>query len=122
VAEALLKGEEAELVRKAIELAKAGNVPMLTFLLGRLLPKERSVRVELPPMHRADDAVDRLGAIIDAIATGQIAPSEGSALRALVMDRAHIMHDVELNLRLTDIEKRQVDIQHAVEKLQEQRW
>jgi hypothetical protein len=122
MAEALLKGEEAELVRKAIELAKAGNVPMLTFLLGRLLPKERSVRIDLPPMHRADDAIDRLGAIIDAVAAGQIAPSEGSALGAQVMARARIMQDLELSLRLNDIEKRQVDIQHAVEKLQEQRW
>src|SRR5437899_4552299 len=65
VAEALLKGEEVELVRKAIELAKAGDGPMLKFLLDRILPKERSVRVELPAMERADDAVDALGAIIN---------------------------------------------------------
>ena len=39
VDEALLKGEERELVRKAIELAKAGDVPMLKFLLDRILPK-----------------------------------------------------------------------------------
>ena len=48
VADALLKGEEVELVRKAVELAKAGDVPMLNFLLDRILPKERSVHVELP--------------------------------------------------------------------------
>ena len=42
VAEALLKGEETELVRKAIELAKAGDTQMLKFLLDRILPKDRS--------------------------------------------------------------------------------
>ena len=71
VAEALLKGEEVELVRKAIELAKAGDGPMLKFLLDRILPKERSVRVELPAMERADDAVDALGAIINAVGNGR---------------------------------------------------
>jgi hypothetical protein len=115
VAEALLKGEEAELVRKAIELAKAGDVQMLKFLLDRVLPKERSVHVDLPAMERADDAVDALGAIINAVGTGQIAPSEGSAIASLVVARAHIMNDTELKLRLDDIEKRQKKIQYIVD-------
>src|SRR5260370_3321351 len=46
VAEALIKGEEVELVRKAIELAKAGDTQMFKFLLDRILPQERSVRVD----------------------------------------------------------------------------
>jgi hypothetical protein len=75
VAQALLKGEEVELVRKAIELAKAGDVQMLKFLLDRILPKERPVHVDLPVMERADDAVDALGAIVNTVGTGQIAPS-----------------------------------------------
>ena len=62
VAEALLKGEELELMQKAIELAKAGDTQMLKFLLDRILPKERSVRVELPVMDRSSDAVDALAA------------------------------------------------------------
>ena len=85
VAEALLKDEETALVRKAIELAKAGDVQMLKFLLDRILPKERSVRVDLPPLdHHASDAVDVLGTIVDAVGTGRITPSEGSALASLV--------------------------------------
>ena len=39
VAEALLRNEELELVRKAIEMAKAGDAQMLKFLLDRILPK-----------------------------------------------------------------------------------
>jgi len=57
VAEALLKGEEVTLVRKAIERAKAGDTQMLKFLLDRILPKERSVRVDLPAMDGASNAV-----------------------------------------------------------------
>jgi hypothetical protein len=105
VAEALLKGEEAELVRKAIELAKAGDVQMLKFLLDRILPKERSVHVDLPGMERADDAVDALGAIINAVGTGQIAPGEAAALATLVATYARAINVYELESRLDKIER-----------------
>ena len=67
VAEALLRNEELELVRKAIEMAKAGDAQMLKFLLDRILPKERSVDVDLPPIDGASDAADALRAIIHAV-------------------------------------------------------
>ena len=105
VAEALLKGEETELVRKAIELAKAGDVQMLKFLLDRILPKERSIQVELPHMRLAHDAVEALGAIIAAIANGEIAPSEGSALASLVAAYARTIDVADLDLRLDVLEK-----------------
>jgi hypothetical protein len=116
VAEALLKGEEVPLVRKAIELAKAGDVQMLKFLLDRILPKERSVHVDLPTMERDDDAVDALGAIINAVGTGRIVPNEGSAVASLVIARARMINDAELNLRLDDIERRQKEIQSLLKK------
>jgi hypothetical protein len=106
VAEALLKGEEVALVRKAIEIAKAGDGPMLKFLLDRILPKERPVVVELPPMDRAYDAVDALATIIDAVGTGRIAPSEGSALASLVDTYARTINVTDLELRLDNIEKK----------------
>jgi hypothetical protein len=105
VAEALLRGEEVELVRKAIELAKAGDIQMLKFLLDRILPKERSVHVNLPVMDSSFDAVDALGAVIDAVGAGQIAPSEAAALASLVADYARIINVAELEERLESIEK-----------------
>jgi hypothetical protein len=118
VAEALLRNEEIELVRKAIEMAKAGDAQMLKFLLDRILPKERSVRVDLPPIDHASDAVDALRAIIDAVATGQIAPTEGSAIATLISLYARAVNDAKFDLRLDEIEKRQKAIQDAIEILQ----
>jgi hypothetical protein len=46
VAAALLAGEEADLLRKAIELAKGGDVQMLKFLLNRMLLSEPSHKRE----------------------------------------------------------------------------
>jgi hypothetical protein len=92
-------------VRKGIELAKAGDTQMLKFLLDRILPKERSVRVDLPPMERADDAVDALGAIVNAVGTGQIAPGEAAAFATLIEIYARTINVHELEWRLDKIER-----------------
>jgi hypothetical protein len=105
VAEALLRGEEVELVRKAIELAKGGDTQMLKFLLDRTLPKERSIHVDLPVMDRSFDAVDAMGAVIDAVGAGQIAPSEAAALASVIAAYARLINIAELEERLENIEK-----------------
>lgn len=84
VYQALLEGEEEELVRKAIELAKAGDVPMLKFLLGRLLPRERPLKIDFPRMDFADDAVEALGFVALAVSQGKVSPGEGAALATLI--------------------------------------
>jgi hypothetical protein len=76
VAAALLDGEAEELVRKAVELAKAGDVPMLKFLLSRILPRERVIKLDLPRMDFADDAVEALGCIMRAVSEGSISPAK----------------------------------------------
>jgi len=106
-------------VRKGIELAKAGDVTMLKFLLDRILPKERSVHVNLPPMDNASNAVAALGAIIEAVSTGGIAPNEGYDLVNLVAAYARTMNVATVELRLDEIEKRQKEIQDLLEKLQD---
>jgi hypothetical protein len=63
------------------------------------------VRVELPTMERADDAVDALGAIINAVGTGQIASSEAAALATLVATYARTINVYELESRLDKIER-----------------
>jgi hypothetical protein len=84
VAGALLDCATEDLVRKAVEIAKAGDVPMLKFLLGRILPRERPIKLDLPPMNFADDSVVVLGAIFNAVTEGRITTSEGAALASLV--------------------------------------
>src|SRR5450759_3966439 len=77
IAQALLADEEAELVRKGIELAKAGDVQMLKFLLDRLLPKERLIKIDIPQLDFADEAI---GATLTG---GDLPLSDGAA------DRCH---------------------------------
>ena len=110
VAEALLSDERDELLRKAIELAKAGDVQLLKFFLDRTLSKERSVRVDLPPTDGDFDAVDAMGAILAASVTGQISPSEASALANVVAVYARTIDATELRLRLESVEKNLGDL------------
>ena len=106
IAEALLKDEEVALVRKAIELANAGDRLMLKFLLDRILPKERSVHFDLPAMDGDFDAVEACGAIIEAVGAGRIAPSEAAALANLVATCVRIIDFADVTERLERIEKR----------------
>jgi hypothetical protein len=84
VANALLRGEEDALVRKAIEVAKGGDVGMLKFLLDRILPRDRTVPFPLPAMKSSDDAVEALTAIMHRVADGTISPLEGAAAASVV--------------------------------------
>ena len=78
---------------------------MLKFLLGRILPKERSVRVDLPPAVGDFDAVAAMEAILVAAVLGQILPSEASELANIVAAYARTLDIAELRLRLETIEK-----------------
>jgi plasmid replication initiation protein len=106
VAHALLRGEEVELVRKAIELAKAGDIQMLKFLLDRILPRDRTLQLDFPVMEHASDAPDVLAAITEAVRSGRIAPSEASALATVVGTYARVQHVAELQERLELVERR----------------
>jgi hypothetical protein len=104
ISAALLVGEEQDLVRKAVELAKAGDTHMLKFLLNRILPRDRAVQVDLPKMEYADDAVEALGSIAQAISEGKISPSEGVALAAVVNSYARAIDLNDLVKRVEAME------------------
>jgi hypothetical protein len=113
VAEALLKGEEEALIRKAIELAKAGDTQMLKFLLDRILPKERPVRVEFPELDGSSDAVDALTVVIEAVGAGQVVPSEGAALSSMLAAYARTIDHAEVEERLDKMEKELRDLRNS---------
>jgi hypothetical protein len=71
---ALLQDRQSDLLRTAIELACGGNVPMLKFLLGCSLPRERLITIDLPAIETADDAIEAYDRIIEAVTTGQNHP------------------------------------------------
>lgn len=79
---ALIEGER-DLVRKAMDIAMAGDVQMLKFLLGVVLPRQRAVTVDLPLMDCANDVLAHIAAITSAVSEGKISPREGQMLATI---------------------------------------
>ena len=94
-----MEGEAEALTRKAIELALAGDVVMLKFLLGRILPREPPLQLDFPAIEYADDAVEALGAVIRAVSERRLSASEGAAL-------ATVMKSFSGAIDLADVVKR----------------
>ena len=99
-----MEGEVEDLVRKAVEMAKAGDVQMLKFLLSRMLPRERPIKFDLPIMNFADDAVEALGSIAQAVSEGTITPGEGAALATLMNSYARAIDIADLVARMDALE------------------
>ena len=106
ILETLSDGDKEELVRKGVELAKAGDVAMLKFFLSRMLPRERSIIIDLPKMESADDAVEALGAITSAVCEGKITPGEAAQLAALVNSYSRAIDMADLVKRMDALEAR----------------
>jgi len=84
LATSLAGSQGEEILRKAIEMALGGNVPMMKFLLDRILPKERPIQLELPRLDWAHDSVDAMAEIVDAVSSGRISPREAADVAQLV--------------------------------------
>jgi hypothetical protein len=100
--EALLDGEAESITRKAIELAKSGDGPALRLCLDRIAParKDRAVAFELPKLESAADAVKAASAIVEAVACGDLTPSEASELSRVVEGFTRTLEAVDFEARL----------------------
>jgi hypothetical protein len=105
IAEALIANEEEALARKAVALALGGDSQMLRFLLGPFLPKERPIRISLPPLDVATDAIEALGVISRALSEGVITPSEGAAISSVLADFSRSIDVAELESRIDAVEQ-----------------
>lgn len=106
VVEALFNGEAEELARKAIEMAKNGDGPVLRAVLDRLVParKDSPVNLALPPVETAADAKRASSAVLTAVAAGDITPGEGQSVMALLTAHRAIVETQELEARIAALE------------------
>ena len=104
--EALLEGEAEGLTRKAIELAMEGDVTALRLCLERIAParKDSPVSFTAPKMESAADAPKAMGAILDAVAQGELTPSEAASLSSLIDGFRRSLETQEMEQRITALE------------------
>ncbi len=85
--QALLEGEAEEITRKAIEMAKSGEMAAIKLVLERLLPprKDAPVAFDLPTtIENAEHIPAALSVVLDAVSQGELTPSEGQAVAGLL--------------------------------------
>ena len=107
-AEALLDGEAEGLSRKAVEMALQGDTIALRLCLERILPprKDRPTPFALPALETAADAAQATAAIVQAVAVGELTPTEATELSKLVETFARTLEVSEFEARLAALEQR----------------
>jgi Family of unknown function (DUF5681) len=105
--EALLDGEADAIVRKAIEKAKEGDTTALRMCLERIVPprKDRPVGFTFPPIKTAADALAATGALVAAVANGDITPSEAAELSKLLDGFVKSLEVTDLAERIAELER-----------------
>ena len=103
---ALLDGEAEALSRQAITLALEGDTTALRLCLERIAPprKDAPVTFDLPPMQSAADAAQAAGAVLNAVAGGDLTPTEGAHIMALVETYRRTLETSELEVRVVALE------------------
>jgi len=91
-----------------VELAKGSHPRALRLCLDRLLPlrKDRPINFILLKIKGAEDLAKALGAILEAMAWGEITPGEGQKLTAILDAYRKGLETEDFEARLTAIERR----------------
>ena len=68
-AEQLLQGDLKNICQRLVEEALIGNMQAIKLILDRVLPpkRDRAIDIGLPKLQTADDAVNAMALIIDAV-------------------------------------------------------
>ena len=105
--EAIFEGEAEKLSRKAIELALNGDGPAMKLCLDRLLSprRDRSISFDLPVIETAADLPKATEAMLRAVASGEITPSEAADIGKAVSAHIEAITAAQMAERLARLEE-----------------
>ena len=106
--ERLLDGEGEELTRKAIELAKEGDLTALKLCLERICPprKSRPISIDLPDVKTSEGVSLAQTSVVQAVGEGEITPEEGQVLSNILESRRKSIESEDHERRLYELELR----------------
>jgi hypothetical protein len=106
--ESLFEGEVAEIAKKALELARAGNTECIRIVLDRVAPvrRGRPVHFKLPQVSDAADIVECFNGILRSCANGTLTIEEAQALASVVEAGSRAILVRELEDRIVRLETR----------------
>lgn len=102
----LLEGEGEAITRKAVQMALAGDATALRLCLERIAPprKDAPVNFAVPKMETAGDAAAAAGAVLQAVADGDLTPIEAAHIMGLVESYRRTLETSELEARIAKLE------------------
>ena len=107
IAEKLMQDDAENIVKAVIEAATKGDMTAARIVIDRIAPARRDnpVSFELPKIESAADAAKVMSAILDAVAEGDITPSEASEVSRLVETFVKSLEASEFESRLARLEQ-----------------
>ena len=104
--EGLLADDAEAIGRKAIAMAKQGDMAAIRLCMDRLVParKGEPVAFELPPLNKPADSVAAAAEIVAAVAAGELTPSEAAELAKVVDVYVRAIATTAFDERLTRLE------------------
>ncbi len=106
LAEAMMQDEAGAVVRAVVDAAKSGDMTAARLVLERIAParKGRPVAFDLPAIDTAADVLAALGAVLKAVAAGQLTPDEGNAVAGLLELKRRAIETIDFEQRLAALE------------------
>ena len=105
--ESLLDEDAEAITKKAIELAKAGDMTALRICIERIIPprRDRPITFDMPKIKTPADALKAATAILEAVAGGDVTPSEAAELSKTVDSFARVAETADLAERIKRLEQ-----------------
>ena len=102
----LLGGSAHKLTTKALEMALTGDTTALRLCIERIAPPMRDAPVTftLPSMTTAADAARAAAAVLASVSEGELTPTEGAHVMALIETYRRTLETTELELRVLALE------------------
>ena len=106
--QSLLDGEGEELTRKAIELAKEGDLTALKLCLERICPprKSRPFSIDLPDVKTSEGVSLAQTSVVQAVGEGEITHEDGQVLSNILESRRKSIEPEDHERRLYELESR----------------
>ncbi len=110
-AKALLQGNLSAIVQSLIDAALSGDVSAQKIVIDKILPnaKELPISADLPQVDNAASLPKLSAAILQAVSTGQLTPSEGQALSTLAVHHARSIELADFEARLSALEEKKIE-------------
>lgn len=108
LAQRLMDGDAEAVILALLQAAKGGDVGAIKLVLERVapLPRNRPVHFVVPAINSPADLGAAMSAVLQAAATGELAPDEAVSIANLIEARRRTIETLEFDARIAALESR----------------